>query len=79
MPYCSEVHLLNQPYLYIGPAVLLGEVKNPAISGQKNHTTSRDKKNIPFGLNMSNKIKYDMLWSNMVQYGPIFQKKTKLS
>ena len=20
-PYCSEVHLLNQPYLYIGPAV----------------------------------------------------------
>ena len=34
----------------------------------KNHTTTQDKKIIQIGLNSSNKIKYGLILSNMVQY-----------
>ena len=42
---------------------------------KKNHAISQDKKIIQIGINRSNKIKYDVLWSNMVQYGLICKKK----
>ena len=50
--------------------------KSRNLFGQKkNHTTSQDKKMIQIGINRSNKIKYDILRSNIVQYGPICKKK----
>jgi hypothetical protein len=42
--------------------------KSHNVSGQKNHTNTQDKKIIQIGLNSSNKIKYGLILSNMVQY-----------
>ena len=49
--------------------------KSHNVSGQKNHTNTQDKKIIQIGLNSSNKIKYGLILSNMVQYA---KKNTKI-
>ena len=47
----------------------LGTNKNHTTSqDKKNHTNTQDKKMIQIGLNSSNKIKYGLILSNMVQY-----------